>query len=329
MIDPAQSRLVLGLMQDRAKERREKWQTEIVDVLPDRDEIAQPHIEGDISKVVLPHGIAPGRRYLLSSALVSLGDGIRESPTTAARDYLSVLGYRAIGPRYGAKQALEGVMKSQPAQPIYSQVKQSDDGYYIDIQRCFLSIMCMAGWDVNYYPGRHVVKGRPPLDFPLMDSVIARNSLVSLAANHVVYKVIPPDWIHVAMSSYNKLYNLHLNSLVRDALHAIAWLAKQEGAIYIQTDGYIAPNYRTARNIGQIIRDFGFSYRVKAKGFTAVRGTGAYRVGKVKSKLYQDREQNASGLVAIRDVSYRNWLQREMSNLAATDGALHLISDIL
>jgi hypothetical protein len=158
---------------------------------------------------------------------------------------------------------------------------------------------------------------------------VSRNSLVSCSAGRQMYATMPVKdggWKTVSLNHFNHLLNTSLNVWIRDTLQCIASRAVELGAVYVAVDGFIAPKPSIARAIGRMIEDYGLAFSVKGRGFTVVRGPGAYRVGKHKSQLLDKREHNSEAF-GIRDIPERSWLERHMSSLAAMDGALHLISD--
>jgi hypothetical protein len=307
-----------------AVERRERYKTIEYDELPGREQVNERHIEGIISKVLLP----TKQRWLRKKSLIWLGDvdgvSIAEAPTTLARDYLKVRGFRAARLRGSTKELLWNTMQRAPAFPQFAKPGTYDDGYYLDVRKAFYAIMHVVGWNVAYAPGKFLLRGEPPRDFPFADNPTARNSLVTCSTRREIYAIDPPSWSPIRLAHFNVLLNTSLNVLIRDVLHAIASVAVAEGACYVHTDGYIAPSYRVARRIGQVIEDFGLAYSVKGRGQAQVSGLGAYRVGTKVSKL---ADRRPSEIRAVAQIESLTWLQHRMESLAAMDGALNLRSE--
>lgn len=317
---------ILAAMREKALKRRERYETFFVDEMPTKQEIGGLHISGSLSIVDLKKR----RRFLLRPALVNLGEGVRESPTAAARDYLLTQGFKASRLRGSTRDRVLARIDVSPALPFYVAPFRGDDGIYLDIRKAFFALMAIGGWSVGYDPGKYLVKGRAPLDFPLASNSLARNSLVSCSSGRQMYALTPPDWHSICLSHFNPILNSSLNAWIRDVLQSIASRAVEAGAVYVQTDGFVAPNPKTARVIGGIIEDYGLAFSVKGRGETDVQNVGTYRVGRHKTLTYDTRPRLTDPIkTGIRDIPERRWLEYKMQSIAAMDGALHLVSDKL
>jgi hypothetical protein len=314
--------MILDDMRARSIERRERYKTIEVNQMPDRKRIGVRHIEGVISKV-LPNDKV---RYVLKRKLVDLG-GVLETPTAVARDYLKLNKFQASRLRGNTKEVLWNRMNAAPAFPELAIPSRFDDGYYLDIRKAFFAIMHIVGWSVSYKPGSFIMRGRSPIDFPFPEEATARNSLVTCSTTREIYAIDPPFWRPIRISHYNPYLNTSLNVIIRDLLHTLAFYAEKAGAVYAHTDGFIAPNYKTAKAIGGIIEDFGLAFSVKGRGSGRVWSLGTYQIGRAKTKWVGLR--NESEIHRIRETTDEKWLRYRMESLAANDGALNLRSDTL
>lgn len=308
--------MVIDVLRNRAMRRRERYCTHIVSTLPTREEINEKHIDGTLTKTTQESD----RRYILAAPSIDLGDGIRESPTAIARDYLTIGKFKAGRMRGTAGDRIETLMHRSPAFPSFAEPTVSDDGYYIDIHHAFWTLMLIAGWSVRYDPGRTLTRGRPPDDFPFSEISLARNCLVSVSISRGFSAISPPDWSRQQISGFNPLLNTALNVFIRDVLHALAYDTRRVGAVYAQTDGYIAPNFRVARDVAGVIDDYGLSYSVKARGPMRVVTTATYTVGPVATKTMALRTYAHSGGAGIIEPDHRRWLAAHLQSLSAISG---------
>lgn len=306
----------------RALERRERYQTIETDRMPTPEQIGALHIPGSYSILVPPQS----RRYLNRKKLLDL-DGVLEAPTTIARDYLAVKGFKAARLRGETKDKIFQVIDRAPAFPMWAEPAEADDGFYLDIRKCFFSIMAKAGWNTCYCPGKFLLSGDAPLDFPFADIPVARNSLVTCGAHREMYAIQPPRWNMVRLTNFNPLLNSSLNALIRDLLHAIGYEAQSAGAIYVNTDGYIAPSYKIAKSVGQVIEDYGLSFSIKGRGRTRIFGRGNYSIGERRTKWVG--KQRETSIHALHEIETARWLMTRMASLSEMDGHLNLKSDAL
>lgn len=260
----------------RAEARRARWQTRVSTWAPDPVDLDEPCIVGSYSLVAME----TRRRYLVEPHLVSVGP-YRESPGTVARDHLTLAyaGWRAE--RWSLTWPRRWELP-RPWHPLYVIPSRFRDGVYLDVQRCWWTILTRYGWDCCYVPGRYLGYGRPPTEYPWREHKIARNALVSTAMPSVLrewrprmgYRLLrrPNPWLQIPL--------LHL---VSDVMHWLAIRAIEAGAIYVHTDGYIAPSPEVATRIRAAVESCGFQVKERARGAGWVRAVGDYRVGPWRS----------------------------------------------
>lgn len=257
-----------------AHERQETNEHRLVTVLPNVKDYSEPVIWGVFSHTLLSTKV----RLLKSSAACFIGNG-PQTPGDIARDYLDFYFPKRL--RATGQQA--EVLTAHKTPPLYLNPAVLKDGVYIDLKSAYFSIMCNFGWNVDYYPGRWLLMGRPPIDFPLKSHKIARNVLVSIGMSS--HYTMWDGHRFQRKPSRNVHRNFGLWSLVCDVLHLIAREAVKCGAIYIHTDGYIVPSTNVDRLV-EAISAFGLDYSIKGQGETFVLGFGNYRVGDRKTRKF-------------------------------------------
>ncbi len=256
------------------------------------------------------------RRRLIQDRVLIL-DGIYETPSALARDYLR--GEYKRGPRGTSRQL--SITAGIPPVPSYAKPGRFIDGAYIDGQAMYWSIMQVAGWDVDYNPGLWLSPGRPPASFPFPDHKVARNCLVSAGRMTGIPTYNPkklPGDPYETITRGNELKNNQLPRLIVDLLNSIANLCIKEGAVYVNNDGMIAPSQNIADRCRQIFADWGLIGRTKYEGPGEVKACGTYTVGEHKTQNYEKNDE-----VAIRNIyapPYARWLQTEFSFLASSRG---------
>lgn len=197
-------------------------------------------------------------------------NGRLDSPTAHTRDYLM-----SCYDRRPAKKEQRELLKRK-RMPIYANPGIMTDAVYLDIKSAWFSIVMLAGWNVEYYPGRWFGFGQPPADFPFKDIKVARSALVSIGRTQKI-----PLWVKGHLKTqpmYNNTENFHIWGVIADTLNCIASVAISEGARYVNTDGFIISRSKMDFMIDYIL-DWGLTVKVKAQGGAVICGVGAYQVG--------------------------------------------------
>lgn len=306
---------ILTAIRERVERRREMYQTFVVNQFPDLRPLKSPIIIGQFSRTETQGKYGTRRRFIQRAGSIQIA-GMIETPTSIARDFLNVQELKAKRIKQNF-DLIRSTAQRLPFAPGMAIPCQFDDGFYIDIHACYLSLMQITGWNVLYNPCRYLAAGND-LDFPFPENKIARNSLVSIARPHDTVKMLPPGGTAqiVRERSYNPYLNFQLSAIISDALHALANLAKLAGAIYVNTDGYIAPNDRVRREIQQLIADFGLLSRIKHRGAGIVSNMASYSIGDFKTK------NNEYRIIApvqsnIAEIDHARWLQKNLQFWAA------------
>lgn len=299
---------ILAQVLERVARRRERWSTSTEEILPHPSALGEVVIVGSFSLC----GMSSRRRILLKDQCISTPLGL-ETPSSLARDYL-VVKYRRSPPASHA-QILE-LRRSMTRPPIYAKPCVFPEGYYVDIRAAFFSILSVIGWDLDYWPARWLSPGAAPVDFPWPEHKIARNCLVSTGMSTPTTLYIPgaegrPGFFK-SITQGNALANIQLFRAIMDILSAIGAEAVSAGAVYVHTDGFIAPNYETLSRLIDIISAWGLEARIKQHGAGMVEGPGTYAIGAARSKR---KVLSPRPVHSIAEVAYADWLRGKFAGI--------------
>jgi hypothetical protein len=223
-----------------------------------------------------------------------------------ARDYLKIK-YK-IGPRT-KKEQYRLIREGQYPPPNVAIPSSYSEGVYIDIKAAYWNLMKIVGWHLDYYHGKWLSPGTAPADFPFPENKILRNCLVSAGIPGKILRYDPGSKgdPFSQINPRSPLENLGLFRLITDILNLIASVSLEMGAIYVNTDGFIARNYQAAAEIIQLILDFGLTPSIKAEGGGGIKSSGAYKVGPTISEPYKMRF-NDQEIKAVRLPENHKWL---------------------
>lgn len=211
------------------------------------------------------------QRWVKRNSIVQV-NGLVATPSDIVRDYLD---FNHPHPLRAVGIEARGYEEHRFA-PLFVRPTVLANAAYVDIKSTYYSIVLNLGWDVGYAPGRWLVPGRAPIDFPLPSDKSARNYLVSIGVSAGVTVWTGHKFQY--LKGNNPHRNRGLWSVVMDTLHAIAECAISLGACYVHTDGYIIPTDR-ADVLIERIASFGLTANVRASGPAYVFGIGNYKVG--------------------------------------------------
>ena len=293
---------VLDMIAEKSHKRRVRYKHSEVDELPAPEWLNETCVVGTYSLVTF----SSRQRFIYKPSCIPV-NGVVETPPTIARDYLGITYKKSPPAKHEQVVRLRNHLRPPP---LFVDPGFHEEGWYLDIRRCYWSIMLAFGWNVDYYPGRWLATGQPPDDFPFPNEVVARNSLVS-ACRTSQFDLWTPEG-EKRVSRGNHLMNYQLLGLISDILHAIASIAKKAGAIYIGTDGYILTTVQALNTVAQAIADFGLSSAVKAHGMTDVHAPGDYKVGRKRTRVFAREDTSYNN---VREVAERKWLQKQIATL--------------
>lgn len=232
------------------------------------------------------------------------------TPADRARDYLKVREFHKKRRRVTTAQYQEVIAKRR-SHPLYAKPQIIEDAVYIDIRSAYWSILSIVGWDVDYFPGKWIGVRSSVADFPFKDDKLARNSLVSVGLPGTLRV-----WTGEKLSFVkrpNAFINMVLWALIHDVLHGVAADAVHAGAVYVFTDGFIAPAERETAIIDAINR-WGLPAGVKQRGRAVIRGVGNYDIGTHIAKMRRTmRPHEFNNLHPVRP----KWLREKMASWAS------------
>ncbi len=300
----------LNALRERSQARFGRYQTTVIPkMFIPRDERKQ-FIKGQFSLTQVNGKLSERVRFVLHDEnSIEHGEWF-ETPTSTARDYIHINELKPKRLRSGCQY------RDFVQTPDFAEVgARFEDGEYIDIRAAYFSIVNLAGWDLLYAPGRWIAAGRRANDFPFPENRIARNSLVTCGEKKTKMPRVIGGQIEMR-PAWNELTNLCLITFVSDVLQSIAHLATQAGAVYCNTDGFIAPSYGVARKIEQYISDFGLTSRVKMRGAGVVGGMTSYAIGDKKTVGFKNpTAKQTRSAIDRTNVQEILWLQRNLEYL--------------
>ena len=315
---------IIELLTEAAIKRAHRTPYTILNKLPNPYTLQEWAILGTYSFVLMQ----TKRRLLRRDGLLNLNLGLKETPGAIARDYLNITYKRSPTIKHEQAVIFKNSIEQINNAPRYFKKSRFEHGFYIDIKSTYWTFLLIAGWNLDYYPDYWLSAGRPPLDYPFPENKTARACLVSVARPGLTLQYNPdgrtPEEKFPQKKYGNKVINLGISKLISDVLHAISSQAIALGAVYVNTDGYIAPNEKIAAQIGQMIYDWGLPARVKGEGSGEVTGATSYDVGGMSSRPYEiEKEKNlistnsTEKLISTYDIPHQKWLQKRFSKLAS------------
>ena len=306
---------VLDGLIEKAQRRGDQWTNIKVKKFPPVEKINEIVMLGAHS-----FALVQTRRRLVKEK-IDLNHEVYETPSAVARDYLRIIYKR--GPRGTAAQLRK--VEGLPPVPSYAAPQKFAHGFYVDIQSAYWSIMQIVGWDIDYNPALWLSPGRPPSDFPFPEHKVARNCLVSAGRMGAIDPetgkprgILRFDPSKLPGDPYDELIrgsdlrNNQLPRLIHDVLNSIASQAIELGAIYVNNDGYIARDVKSAEKIIALINDWGLVGRIKAEGGGEVKASGTYQVGRIKTQTFAQVREPLP-LAHVYAPPYIKWLQNEFT----------------
>lgn len=250
------------------------------------------------------------QRWILQSDAHNYGAGW-VTPADIARDYLETK-FGGKKRRIGTKQYKDFYGNRRNA-PIWAEPCELEHAVYIDIKSAYWSITKAVGWDVDYMPNQWLRVLSDCRDFPFPEIKMARNCLVSVAADGVSQMRIWTGSELIFKRGGNALVNKMLWSLVMDVLHGVAHECIAAGAVYCYTDGFIVPHDK-ARDVALVLQSWGLPFGIKHEGAASIRGAGAYKIGAYKTKKWESSHtRTVHKIHANCDVA---WLKKRFSKYA-------------
>lgn len=323
---------ILDRLSGRAQERAAKFKTHKVNQLPNPYNLHEWATLGTYSYFLMQ----TQRRLVLRDGLLKLDKGVWETMSSVARDYLDLAYTRSPTIKHDQAEIFKAAYipedsRIRNAPQYFKQKEIFEHGFYIDIISTYWSILSIIGWNLDYYPGQWLAPGRIPEDWPFPQHKTARACLVSVARPGQLLQYNPEGRTQAEKFPLkkigSKIMNLGISLLIADILHSIGKRAVEAGAVYVNADGYIAPNEKVAAAIAQVIYDWGLPARIKDEGRGEVLGIGNYKVGRTESEPHvqawgRTREARAmtralGPIDKIQKIEYEDWLRPRFAKFSA------------
>jgi hypothetical protein len=261
---------MLRRMEHEAREKWHGWAVSLVKRWPPLSSITETYIIGSMVMT----SMSAKHRYMMEKSAIEFADTY-VSPSDLARLYLNIK-FKGVKRRITTAQ-WKAFYETKRSTPLYVSPCQLDNAVYIDIRSAYWSILRAVGWDVDYMPEKwlRVVNPLTVNDFPFASQKMARNCLVSLAADGTrVMQIWDGAGVRYQKGG-NPLVNKMLWAFVCDTLNTIAYEVVQAGAVYAFTDGFIIHSDH-ADHAAEIIASWGLTSSIKHSGPCYVSGAGAY-----------------------------------------------------
>lgn len=283
-------------LSDKAEERREKYNIEVIDNWPRLFDVDTLAFLGMFSWS-MPNA---KRRLLYRPNTIDRGNGI-QTPTEIVRDYLDW----KYPDRLRCVSEQHAAITAHRAFPCMAIKGNMESAAYVDLKSAYWTITQAVGWDVDYFPGRWLGVRSTMEDFPLGDHKAARSSLVTSGLSSPIRM-----WTGSKLKWKNG-GNVHINyglwAFVQDVLHGVASEMLEIGAQYVHTDGYIVPGDR-ALDALDIVDSWGLKGSIKHAGDAEIFGVGVYRIGNYRTK--RDRAVPMNNHIYVNPVE-RDWIKRK------------------
>jgi hypothetical protein len=262
-------------MKRRAVERAEGWTVHLIDKWFDPFKLEYPTIMGSFSWTQ----VSTKTKWIIKKHATDVS-GVWQTPGGVARDYLHIKygnEYRRV-----TTSQYESTVKTWRSPPLYAVPCELESAVYLDLKSAYWQIVRRGGWDVDYNPGRWLMKQSDVSDFPYPFLKMARNCLVSMGLSAHINM-----WHDGQLKPFKKgssFANMVLWSFAQDVLNGFAYDMVRAGAVYVHTDGYIIP--ADVEPLAYEIADsWGMFLRPKHRGRAIVRNVGNYDIADRETQL--------------------------------------------
>lgn len=268
-----------------------------------------------IGSMVMTSQVSKQRWMLKKHAVPFAGTWV--TAADLARAYLNIK-YKGVKRRITTIQWKE-FYEHRRQMPLSAFPCEIPNAYYIDIRSAYWTILRAVGWEVDYMPLKWLsVKNDLTVnDFPFQENKMARNCLVSLAADGSRMMQVWTGKEIQYRKGGNGLVNKMLYSLVADVLNAVACECLAAGAVYSFTDGFIVPDYAVGA-VEDTIAAWGLSTSVKHAGPSTVKSVGAYRIGGFRTKKFDRQGGHSFSKIAAHRTE---WLRKRFKHFSDKYGA--------
>jgi len=200
--------------------------------------------------------------------------------------------------------------------PMYFDVPYQGSGVYIDLKAAYCQIYRNLWLDTPFPRGINTLSLAPVAD-RLQDWKAARNAVMGIIKNRTITGCRSGKRQEISVT--NHFLSPGLWATVAAILHAVAATALEYGAIYINTDGYMFPNYEVAILFLDFLNDYNLRHEIRDSGILNLRGWNNYMVGRTSTALYRMERSLPNGKINnVRADETKKWLEylRQINTLA-------------
>lgn len=168
---------------------------------------------------------------------------------------------------------------------FYDGALSSDDLCYVDIDRAYWNFYTRTTLDVSYDGTGPPVRGH--IEFQdteeLGEDKLVRNALLGMLRRR--FRRGLDHGLAFREDVHAKKRRPSLWALVMDALELVMWTARDQGAVYVHTDGAIFSSHEQALSWMNVSREtFKIPTTLRARGAGFVRGIGNFQIGEHTTK---------------------------------------------
>src|SRR3990172_6933099 len=168
--------------------------------------------------------------------------------------------------------------------PMYFDVPYQGSGVYIDLKAAYCQIYRNLWLDTPFPRGVGTLSLAPVAD-RLQDWKAARNAVMGVIKNRTITGCRSGKRQEISVT--NHFLSPGLWATVQAILHAVAATALEHGAIYINTDGYMFPDYEKALGFLDFLNVLNLKHEISNSGVIDFRGWNNYKIGRTSTALYR------------------------------------------
>ena len=200
--------------------------------------------------------------------------------------------------------------------PMHFNEPYQGSGVYIDLKAAYCQIYRNLWLDTPFPRGVGTLSLTPVAD-RLQDWKAARNAVMGVIKNRTITGCRSGKRQEISVT--NHFLSPGLWATVQAILHAVASQALEYGAIYVNTDGYMFPDYEKTLGFLDFLNDHNLKHEIRDSGAIDLKGWNNYQVGRTSTGLYRMERSLPSGKVCnIRTDDSKKWLEylRQINTLA-------------
>lgn len=168
--------------------------------------------------------------------------------------------------------------------PLYFDVPYQGAGVYVDLKAAYCQIYRNLWLDTPFPRGFGTLSLSPVAD-SLQDWKAARNAVMGIVRSRTITGCRSGKRQEISVT--NHFLSPGLWATVQAILHAVATTALEHGAIYINTDGYMFPDYEKALGFLDFLNDLNLKHEIRDSGVIDLRGWNNYQIGRTSTALYR------------------------------------------